>query len=132
MHPFPLGLGFAQWRPTNEETPLHRHVRHYADRGTGLRRGRGVWPTKAVRIVCPFTPGGSQNNMTRRHASSRASPTSSWAATERALKESDVIESMKHGGFGPTALSVTEADAFIRAVYKRWGEVIRGAGIKPQ
>ena len=39
---------------------------------------------------------------------------------------------MKAGGFDPGILSVAEADAFIRTEYKRWGEVIRGAGIKPQ
>jgi len=51
-------------------------------------------------------------------------------ATARALKEPDVIESMRLGGFEPGALSVAEADAFITAEYKRWGEVIRAAGIK--
>ena len=52
--------------------------------------------------------------------------------TEKALQAPDVIESMKAGGFDPGTLSVAEADAFIRTEYKRWGEVIRGAGIKPQ
>src|SRR5437879_7265930 len=54
------------------------------------------------------------------------------AATERALKDSDVIESMRLGGFEPGAMSVADADAFIKAEYKRWGEVIRAAGIKLQ
>ena len=54
------------------------------------------------------------------------------AATERALKEPDVIESMQLGGFEPGAMSVADADAFIRTEYKRWGEVIRAAGIKRQ
>jgi tripartite-type tricarboxylate transporter receptor subunit TctC len=48
------------------------------------------------------------------------------------LQAPDVIESMKAGGFEPGTLSVAEADAFIRAEHKRWGEVIRAAGIKPQ
>ena len=52
--------------------------------------------------------------------------------TEKALKEPDVIESMKLGGFEPGTMSVAEADAFIKTEYKRWGEVIRAAGIKPQ
>ena len=52
--------------------------------------------------------------------------------TEKALQAPDVIESMKLGGFEPGTLSVAEADAFIRAEHKRWGEVIRAAGIKPQ
>jgi len=54
------------------------------------------------------------------------------AATERALKAPDVIESMQLGGFEPGSMSVADADAFIRAEYKRWGEVIRAAGIKLQ
>ena len=29
-------------------------------------------------------------------------------------------------------MSVAEVDAFIKTEYKRWGEVIRAAGIKPQ
>ena len=53
-------------------------------------------------------------------------------ATERALKEPDVIESMRLGGFEPGTMSVADADAFIRTEYKRWGEVIRAAGIQPQ
>ena len=52
--------------------------------------------------------------------------------TEKALQAPDVIESMKAGGFDPGILSVAEADAFIKTEYKRWGEVIRGAGIKPR
>ena len=52
--------------------------------------------------------------------------------TEKALKQPDVIESMKVGGFDPGTLSVAEADAFIKTEYQRWGEVIRAAGIKPQ
>ena len=47
-------------------------------------------------------------------------------------KQPDVIESMKVGGFDPGTMSVAEADAFIKAEYQRWGEVIRAAGIKPQ
>jgi len=54
------------------------------------------------------------------------------AATERALKAPDVIESMQLGGFEPGSMSVADADSFIRAEYKRWGEVIRAAGIKLQ
>jgi len=54
------------------------------------------------------------------------------AATERALKAADVIESMQLGGFEPGAMSVADADVFIRAEYKRWGEVIRATGIKLQ
>ncbi len=52
--------------------------------------------------------------------------------TERALKEPDVVESMRLGGFEPGVLSVAEADLFIKAEYTRWGEVIRVAGIKLQ
>ncbi|MCW5734522.1 MAG: tripartite tricarboxylate transporter substrate binding protein [Enhydrobacter sp.] len=52
--------------------------------------------------------------------------------TEKALKQPDVVESMKVGGFDPGTMSVAEADAFIKTEYQRWGEVIRAAGIKPQ
>jgi tripartite-type tricarboxylate transporter receptor subunit TctC len=52
--------------------------------------------------------------------------------TDKALRAPDVIESMKQGGFEPGTLSIAEADAFIRAEHRRWGEVIRAAGIKPQ
>jgi tripartite-type tricarboxylate transporter receptor subunit TctC len=52
--------------------------------------------------------------------------------TGKALKQPDVVESMKVGGFDPGTLSVAEADAFIKTEYQRWGEVIRAAGIKPQ
>ncbi len=54
------------------------------------------------------------------------------AATDKALREPDVLESMKQGGFEPGTLTIAEADAFIRAEHKRWGEVIRAAGIQPQ
>jgi tripartite-type tricarboxylate transporter receptor subunit TctC len=54
------------------------------------------------------------------------------AATDRALKDTDVIESMRLGGFEPGSMSIVEADAFIRSEHKRWGEVIRAAGIKLQ
>ncbi len=54
------------------------------------------------------------------------------AATERALQSADVIDSMRQGGFEPGVLPPAEADAFIKAEYKRWGEVIRAAGIQPQ
>jgi tripartite-type tricarboxylate transporter receptor subunit TctC len=54
------------------------------------------------------------------------------AATERALQSADVIDSMRQGGFEPGAMPPAEADAFIKAEYKRWGEVIRAAGITPQ
>ena len=53
-------------------------------------------------------------------------------ATERALGVPDVIASMKAGGFEPGTMSLAEVDAFIKAEHKRWGEVIRGAGIKPE
>jgi tripartite-type tricarboxylate transporter receptor subunit TctC len=52
--------------------------------------------------------------------------------TEKALQMPDVIESMTQGGFEPGTLSVADADAFIKTEYKRWGEVIRAAGIQPQ
>jgi len=54
------------------------------------------------------------------------------AATDRALQSPDVIASMKAGGFEPGTMSMAEVDTFIKAEYKRWGEVIRAAGIKPQ
>ena len=54
------------------------------------------------------------------------------AATDRALKDTDVIESMRLGGFEPGSMSIVEAVAFIRSEHKRWGEVIRAAGIKLQ
>ena len=54
------------------------------------------------------------------------------AATDRALKEPDVVESMRLGGFEPGTLSVAEADLFVKAEYTRWGEVIRAEGIKLQ
>jgi tripartite-type tricarboxylate transporter receptor subunit TctC len=53
-------------------------------------------------------------------------------ATERALQSPDVIDSMRQGGFEPGVLPLAEVDAFIKAEYKRWGEVIRAAGIQPQ
>jgi tripartite-type tricarboxylate transporter receptor subunit TctC len=53
-------------------------------------------------------------------------------ATERALKEPDVIASMRAGGFEPGSMTVAEIDAFIREERTRWGEVIRAAGIKPE
>ena len=52
--------------------------------------------------------------------------------TERALKEPDVIASMRQGGFEPGSMTVPEIDAFIRQERTRWGEVIRDAGIKPE
>ena len=53
-------------------------------------------------------------------------------ATERALAAPDVIESMRQGGFEPGAMALPEVKAFIKTEHKRWGEVIRAAGIKPQ
>ncbi len=53
-------------------------------------------------------------------------------ATDRALQAPDVVASMKQGGFEPGTMSMAEVDAFIRTERKRWGEVIRAAGIKPQ
>ena len=53
-------------------------------------------------------------------------------ATERALKDREVMASMRQGGFEPGAMTVAEANAFVQAEYKRWGEVIRAAGIKPE
>ena len=50
----------------------------------------------------------------------------------RAERVASAIESMKAGGFDPGSLSVAEADAFIKSEYRRWGEVIRAAGIKPE
>lgn len=54
------------------------------------------------------------------------------AATERALKDPDVIASMRQGGFEPGFMPPAEVDAFVKTEYKRWGEVIRAAGIKPE
>lgn len=54
------------------------------------------------------------------------------AGTEKALREPEVRESMTQGGFEPGTMTIAEADAFIRAEHKRWGEVIRAAGIQPQ
>jgi tripartite-type tricarboxylate transporter receptor subunit TctC len=54
------------------------------------------------------------------------------AATERALQSADVIDSMRQGGFEPGSMPLPEVEAFIKAEYKRWGKVIRAAGIKPQ
>ncbi len=54
------------------------------------------------------------------------------AATEKALQSPDVIASMQQGGFEPGSMPLPEVDAFIKAEYRRWGEVIRAAGIKPQ
>ena len=53
-------------------------------------------------------------------------------ATERALKDPEVIASMRAGGFEPGTMTVAEIDAFIREERTRWGEVIRAAGIKPE
>ena len=53
------------------------------------------------------------------------------AATERALQSPDVAESMKQGGFEPGFMPLDEVERFIKGEYQRWGEVIRGAGIKP-
>jgi len=53
-------------------------------------------------------------------------------ATERALQDGSVVASMRQGGFEPGGLPLEEVDAFIRTERKRWGEVIRAAGIKPQ
>ena len=36
------------------------------------------------------------------------------------------------GGFEPGVMTVPEIDAYIQTEIKRWGEVIRGAGIKPE
>jgi tripartite-type tricarboxylate transporter receptor subunit TctC len=53
-------------------------------------------------------------------------------ATEKALKSPDVMASMKAGGFEPGIMTVPEIDAYIQTEIKRWGEVIRAAGIKPE
>lgn len=53
-------------------------------------------------------------------------------ATEKALQAPDVVASMRQGGFEPGNMSMAEIDAFVRAERKRWGEVIRAAGINPQ
>ena len=55
------------------------------------------------------------------------------SATERALQDAEVIASMRQRGFETGAnLPIAEIDAFIKAEHKRWGEVIRAAGIKPE
>lgn len=53
-------------------------------------------------------------------------------ATEKAVQSPDVIESMRQGGFEPGLKPLEEVNTFIKAEYKRWGEVIRSAGIKPE
>jgi tripartite-type tricarboxylate transporter receptor subunit TctC len=55
------------------------------------------------------------------------------AATERALQDAEVLASMRQGGFEPgNNMPIPEVDAFIKTEHKRWGEVIRAAGIKPE
>lgn len=54
------------------------------------------------------------------------------AATERALQDPDVIASMRQGGFEPGSMPLAKVDEFVKEEYKRWGEVIRAAGIKPE
>jgi tripartite-type tricarboxylate transporter receptor subunit TctC len=54
------------------------------------------------------------------------------AATERALQDADVLASMRAGGFEPGGMPLAAVDAFIKTEHKRWGEVIRAAGIKPE
>lgn len=53
-------------------------------------------------------------------------------ATEKALESPDVVASMKAGGFEPGSMTVPEIDAYIQTEIKRWGEVIRAAGIKAE
>ncbi len=53
-------------------------------------------------------------------------------ATDRALKDPEVMASMKAGGFEPGTMTVPEIDAYIQTEIKRWGEVIRAAGIKAE
>lgn len=57
---------------------------------------------------------------------------SAFAQGEDWPQRTDVIASMKAGGFEPGAVSPAEVDAFIKAEHKRWGEVVRATGIKPQ
>ncbi len=54
------------------------------------------------------------------------------AANERALQDPEVIASMRQGGFEPGSMPLAQVDEFVKEEYKRWGEVIRAAGIKPE
>ena len=98
------------------------------------------WPRRPVRIVCPFTAGGSQDNIARRLGArlgeylghSFVIDNRSGAGGAIAADNVDVVDSMRQGGFEAGFLPLSEVDAFIKGEHKRWGEVIRVAGIKPQ
>ena len=101
---------------------------------------RAARKTTSRGVLAPGSASISATPLSSTIAPARAAPAGTPAkakqklrtATERALNASDVIDSMRQGGFEPGSMPLSEVDGFIKAEYKRWGEVIRAAGIKPQ
>jgi len=80
------------------------------------------WPARSVRIVRPFTPGGSQDNIARRLGAKlgdtlgRSFVIDNRTGAGNSIAADNVV--MRQGGFEPGALPLPEVEAF-KAEYKR-------------
>ena len=75
------------------------------------------WPNRNVRIVCPFTPGGSQDNIARRLAAVRTLlGFATVLLTERELMPSDDVAEIVTLPIAAISESELHNDDIVRAV----------------